>query len=128
LQNGQIKGGLNPQQMSTHFILEGHLPGCNTRGLMTENEVISLFPDDPCTDHKDLHEEIIGKIPFGKIIFLMNIRAFIPIDSIGKPADNCRGAIKEEMLNRLFNILMTEHTTITIIKMLPSPSQNIPSI
>jgi hypothetical protein len=58
----------------------------------------------------------------------MNIRVFIPIDSNGKPAGNCRGAIKEEMLHRLFNILMTEHTTITIIKMLPSPFQNIYSI
>jgi hypothetical protein len=123
-----MKGGLNPQQMSTHFILEGHLPGCNTRGLMTEDEVVSLFPDDPCTDHNDLHEERVGKFPFGNINFLMNIRVFIQIDSSGKPAGNCRGAIKEEMLNRLFNILLTEHTIITIIKMLPSPFRNIPSV
>jgi hypothetical protein len=37
-----MKGGLNLQQMSTHFILEGHLRGCNTQGLMTEDEVVSL--------------------------------------------------------------------------------------
>jgi hypothetical protein len=46
-----------PLHLILHIILEGHLPRRQTRGFMVEDEAIFLLPNDPNTNHEDLHKE-----------------------------------------------------------------------
>jgi hypothetical protein len=88
---------------------------------MIENKIVSLIPDDLGINHKVLHKKRVAKCHLGNINLLMNILIIIPCDTNSKPSGYCRGAVEEEMLNSFFSILMTEHTTIALINMLPPP-------
>jgi hypothetical protein len=44
-----------------NFLLERKLPSGETRGLVTEDELISFSPNAPRSNHKDFHEEGMRK-------------------------------------------------------------------
>jgi hypothetical protein len=88
-----------------NFILEGHLPGSQACRLIVEDEIVSLLPNDPSTNHEDLHEERVSKLHLGKIQLLMDILIVISGDANNKPFIHSSRAVKEEMFNRFFNVL-----------------------
>jgi hypothetical protein len=57
-----------------NFLLERKLPSGETRGLVTEDELISFSPNAPRSNHKDFHEEGMRKDLLGKgeIMFDIN--------------------------------------------------------
>jgi hypothetical protein len=81
--------------MPMHLILEGHLSGCQARRLMVEDEVVSLLPDSPSTNHKNLHEKGLSKRHLSNIKFLRHVRILIPNDSSSKPPSHSTGAVKK---------------------------------
>jgi hypothetical protein len=103
-----LKGALDLDLVSLHFILEGYLPGCQAMGIMVEDKAITLLPNDTSPNHEDLHEQRLGKSQFCKVELLMNVGIVIPGDTNNKPATRNRVAIKEKVFNSFFNILMIE--------------------
>jgi hypothetical protein len=110
--------GLDPDHMSLHLMLEGHLPGRQTRGLMVEDEAISLLPNDPSTSHEDIHKQGLGESRLSNVKLLMDIGIVVPSDANSKPPTSSRREIKKEVLHSFFSTLVVENAIVTIIKML----------
>jgi hypothetical protein len=80
-----MQGAFDSDHMSKNFLLERKLPSGETRGLVTEDEPISLFPNAPSSNHKNFHEEGVRKGLFGHVNLLMRIVGIAPRDSQRKP-------------------------------------------
>jgi hypothetical protein len=51
---------------------ESSLPNNKMRRLVFKNDVVSLFPNTPCTNHKDFHEERVPENRSGLQDLLVN--------------------------------------------------------
>jgi hypothetical protein len=117
-----MHGGQDPDHMLLHLILEGHLPGRQTRGLMVEDEAISLLPNDPSTNHEDFHKEGLRESRLSNVKLPIDIGIVVPSDANSKPPTSRRREIEKEVLHSFFSILVEENAIVTIINMLlPSP-------
>jgi hypothetical protein len=64
----------------------------------------------------------------GKEDFVMDIRVLIPLNTKGKPASDCRRAIKEQMFHSFFQTVETKGAIIAILQKLVSSFQCIPGV
>jgi hypothetical protein len=60
--NRAVQHSLESDQMIKYFSCERSYPRCHIRGSTVEDKIISLFPKNPGTDHKNLHEKRHGEI------------------------------------------------------------------
>jgi hypothetical protein len=111
--------------MSQNFLLERDLPGSEPRRFIIEDEIIPFLPEAPSTDHKNIHEERLLKIPFGDEELPVHIGIIIMHDTNGKLTTSGSRTIKKEMLNRFFHTITAKHTIVTFIEMLFPSFQNI---
>jgi hypothetical protein len=90
------------------------LPRGQTKGFVVENEIVSLFPQAPSSNHNNLHEEEPGKILLGNVDLLVD-DIFFPGHANSKPTANNSRAIKEEVLSHFFNINLTYDAILAFI-------------
>jgi hypothetical protein len=62
-----------------------------------EDKSIPLLPDVPWANHKNSHEEIVGKLLFGLLHHRVKVKIEIPIDIEVSPAFLAKGAREEKM-------------------------------
>jgi hypothetical protein len=89
-----------------NFLLERKLPSGETRGLVTEDELISFSPNAPGSNHKDFHEEGMRKGLLGQVNLLMRTAGIAPRNPQRKPLTNSSRTLKEQMLRSLLNPLL----------------------
>jgi hypothetical protein len=92
--------------VSKNFLLERKLPSGETRGLVTEDELISFSPNAPSSNHKDFHEEGVGKGLLGQVNPLVRTAGIAPRNPQRKPPTNSSRTLKEQMLRGLLNLLL----------------------
>jgi hypothetical protein len=67
-----MKAGLDSVEMIQNQCLEILLPDCEVRSLAFKNNIVSIFPNTPGTNQKDLREEREHKNRFGLQDLLVN--------------------------------------------------------
>jgi hypothetical protein len=77
-----------------NFLLERKLPSRETRGLVTEDELISFSPNAPRSNHRDFHEEGMGKGLLGQVNLLMRTTGIAPRNPQCKPPTNSSRTLK----------------------------------
>jgi hypothetical protein len=80
-------------------------PSRETRGLVTEDELISFSPNAPSSNHKDFHEEGMMKGLLGQVNLLMRTAGIAPGNPQRKPLTNSSRTLKKQMLRSL-NLLL----------------------
>jgi hypothetical protein len=89
-----------------NFLLERQLPSGNTRGLVTEDELVSFRPNAPSSEHKDIHEEGVGKCLFGQVNPLVRTAGITPRNPQRKAPTNSSRTLKEQVVRGLLNPLL----------------------
>jgi hypothetical protein len=108
-----------------NFLLEKQLPSGYPRGLIAKDEPVSLNPNAPGIDHKDLHKERTGKSMLSHVNPLMGIARITQRNPQRKPSTNSCGTLKEEMLRGLFDLLMAKSAIISFLQEFLSSSQDV---
>jgi hypothetical protein len=123
-----MKTWLETAKMLQNQCLEICLPGLEVRGLAIKNDFISLRPDTPSTNQKDLHEERKPRNSSGLQDFLVNAKICPPNNTQDEPSINSSRAAEEEMSHSFFLVVVAQDTVVTIIQHFPPSSQNISCI
>jgi hypothetical protein len=108
-----------------NFLLERQLPSGDPRGLITKDEPVSFIPDALGSYHKDLHKERVGENMLSHVNSLMGIARITPRNPQRKPSTSSCGTLKEEMLRRLFGLLMAKSAIISFLQKFLSSSQDV---
>jgi hypothetical protein len=124
----RMKTWLESAKMLQNQCLEIRLPDREVWRLAIKNDFISLCPDTPCTNQKDLHEERKPRNSSGLQDFLVDAKICPPYNTQGKPSINSSRAAEEEMSRSFFLIVVAQDTVVTFIQHFPPSSQNIPCI
>jgi hypothetical protein len=94
-----------------------------------EDKVVSLFPNLPCPNDEELHEERIQKLLFGLNHHLEEASGEIPLNSKVLPASLTKRATEEEMKSSFFHIVVAKDTIVVVsFQLVPFPFENISCI
>jgi hypothetical protein len=70
-----------------------------------EDEVVSLFPNQPGCNDEDFHEKIVGELTFGPIHHSVEISCKVPMDVEGAPTDLTERTGEEEVKSGFFPVI-----------------------
>jgi hypothetical protein len=96
------------------FLNEPKLPTLKCCRPSIEDSVVSLLPDEPGTQHEDLHEERLSKLFLSFLHHLVKRKVEVPGDAQVIPALPAEGAVEEQMECCLFPIKRADWAVIVV--------------
>jgi hypothetical protein len=107
---------------------ESSLPSSKEWRLSFKNDIVSLIPKAPGTNHKNFHEERLTKYKLGLQKLLVYAQIFLPNNSQSKPSAGSSRTVEKEMGSSFLLTVLAHHTIVSFIQHFLSSSQNIPRI